>query len=106
MPMKVPVVSSAIIDKVQGTTTFFTVADGTSVTALFNGKVLKVTSDSVLLDCHNSIIVGYGNMKSISVSEGDTVYQGQTIGKSSSNLKMRLALSNKFVDISKLFVED
>lgn len=105
-PMEAPVASSWLIEDSDSTSVSFKVANGTSVYSMWNGTVLAVVEDRIVISCNNEILIGYANMKDISVEEGDTVYQGQPIGKANSQLKLKLSLNNTFVDISKLFIKE
>lgn len=106
VPMKAPVASSWLINDFTETSVTFKVAEGTSVNSLWNGEVISIDADKLIISCHNEILLGYSGMQSTSVHVGDTVYQGQPIGKAKSDIKLKLSLNGTFVDISKLFIEE
>lgn len=105
-PMEAPVSSTWLIESTTKNTVTFKVANGTSVSALWNGQVVSVDNDKIVVSCYNEILVGYSGMAYIKVKVGDTVYQGQSIGKAGSTLTLKLKLGDTFVDISRLFIKE
>ena len=106
VPMKVPVSSSSVLDSCDNNGVVCNVAEGANVTSLWNGVVKDVTSDSIVIDCYNNILIGYAGLKDIKVNVGDSVYQGQIIATSEKQLKMKLQLNGTSVNLKKLFEEE
>jgi murein DD-endopeptidase MepM/ murein hydrolase activator NlpD len=101
-----PTETACLIDSSNDTSMTFATSSNTVVTSLFNGKVAKVTDDSVTVCHYNKIYTCYSNLSSVTVKKGDIVCQGQSVGISTSKFTLRMKVGGKLVDVSKLFKED
>lgn len=110
--LKVPVQSVAKLIKHDTKSTIYKVIEGTGVLSPFNGVVDKVYVDKdyglcVVFDNYNGIKTYVCNLETVDITEGDTVYQNQRIGYAlGSTVLFKMSLSDTFVDISKIFVEE
>jgi septal ring factor EnvC (AmiA/AmiB activator) len=98
-----PVTTAALESDRTFTSLTLAVADGATITSLFNGTVALTDDNSITIDHHNGIYTYYGGLTSYYVRPGDTVYQGQSIGTSGNKVILKLKIDGKLVDISKLF---
>lgn len=101
-----PIDTAALVKDLSDTHLTLSVADGSTATSLFNGKVVDITDDSITLYHYNNVYTLYKGIQHSYVEKGDTVYQGQSIGTVNSNLTLKLKLNGKLVDVSLLFKED
>lgn len=101
-----PIATAALVKDLSDTHLTLSVAEGSTATSLFNGKVVDITDDSITLYHYNNVYTLYKGVQHSYVVKGDTVYQGQSIGTVNSNLTLKLKLNGKLVDVSLLFKED
>lgn len=108
--IKIPYGTYAIAGtKLKGTNPGLTLEteEGSTVKAIFDGEVVSVfdvEGESNVLIRHGKYFTTYGNLSSSSVSKGDKVNSGQTIGKAGSNadgngeIEFLLLLENRNLD--------
>lgn len=82
------------------------ISNRSTISPLFNGKVSKVTDDSITLSHDCGIYSYYRGLEEILVNVGDTVYQGQKLGYSSDVVILKFKINGDIVDVSKLFQEE
>lgn len=82
------------------------VSNRSTISPLFNGRVVKVTDNSITISHDCGIYSYYGGFEEISVSAGDAVYQGQKLGYSSDVVILKFKINGDIVDVSKLFQEE
>ena len=100
--VKYPINGACLIDDQTDTSLTLLTAENNLVQSLFNGVVAKTTEDSVTVYHYNHIYTYYGGLTNVTVSKGDTVYQYQTLGTSSSHVTLKLKINGDIVDINKL----
>lgn len=81
-------------------------ARGQEVVALFNGKVIKTTDNSITISHNNGIVTKYTGLGVVTALDGDTLSQGMPIGLTGQRLTVQLIMNKKKVNINKLFGEN
>lgn len=74
---------------------------GMSVVLLYNGMCTEVTDTSATFECGNGVTVIYTNLDSTCVSIGQSVNQGEPVGRSSDMVGVSLLLNGQHVSIFK-----
>ena len=81
-------------------------ADGSCVLALFDGVVVKATSNSVTVSHGHGVETRYTNLGVVTVLKGQNLSQWSPLGMTKGKVKIQLMINNKLVDIRKLFEEE
>lgn len=101
--LQFPVQGDALISDYTKSSMTLRTTKNTLVTSLFNGVVLDCDESSVTLFCGSDVFVYEGNLDKIIVDKGDTVNQGDVIGKTSRNVLLKLKLGGSLCDVHQLF---
>lgn len=100
-----PIQGDALISDITDSSVTLRTPKNTLVTALFNGTVLDCDEHSVTIFCGSDVYVYAGHLDKVIVDKGDTLVQGDVIGKTSHDVLLKLKLGGKLCDVHKLFNE-
>ena len=101
--LSVPVSGNALVYSSVDKYTTYSVSNDVDVLALFNGVVSDTSDKYVIINHYNNIYTRYDNLYNVSVEVGDTVVQGQVIGRADKKFNLALKLAGRFVDVNELF---
>lgn len=98
-----PVDKDAVVYDSDSTHVTIRTVHGAMVKALLSGKVVKCTDTSVTIHCGGNIYVLEDQLAKVFCDVGDTVVQGDIIGKANRYVLLKLKVGGVLCDVNKLF---
>lgn len=98
-----PVEGSTIFTELTPTKLSMACVAGSTMYAPLSGRIVDVSDGNVTIYCGGEVYMLVDGLKRTAVRVGDTVVQGEVIGKAEHDYTLKLKIAGKLQDVSRLF---